>query len=553
MKMIIHKLWLAIAGGVLLAACSSSAPPPPAISARATQLFTLEPTPDRATLQKTATGHLATLLADPANQEITWVNIDPAVVSASTQTLAITLPDGKVAQFHLRDFTTIVPGIEGWVGYIPSAWKKAHPESASEIDNDPFFYLSLAREGEALVGTLTVEGQRYRIDYLSPGRHALIKLDESKLPAESDPVGLQGVAARAGVTEKTPRSAHSTIRVMFFTTNERRKKTPTYRAQLAQGVNDANQYMKNTQVPITFELVGILDPDYDEGSKTGGEQFRDFRMPGRDLNTYVVASRNNYSAAFVSLYTSYAKTGGEAAGGGYSIVGDSRVIAHEFGHHLGAAHGWSGNPSAGYNHGYEHSDPTFHTLMVTTWRAIPYFSNPRLTYQGFPLGTVEHHDVARRFNETREAAEASYPPVPRDVIINVNRYEKGLPACLQPADDGRLGFGSCLGQAGTKRLWRRVGHAIQNIEVSEAGNSDACLRFINGRPGAVLGACGSNTPPYFGKVWSTQRAGTNTYQLITSYLANDYCLRATQGNDNVDYSRCSSAETEEQWVWNSLP
>ena len=41
---------------------------------------------------------------------------------------------------------------------------------------------------------------------------------------------------------------------------------------------------------------------------------------------------------------------------------------------------------------------------------IPYHSNPRLTYQNAALGTVEHHDAARRFNERRETVENFYPP-----------------------------------------------------------------------------------------------------------------------------------------------
>ncbi|MFP3500377.1 peptidase M72 family protein, partial [Pseudomonas sp. SIMBA_059] len=70
----------------------------------AAQLFSLQPTQDRATLQQTAQGYLATLLADPANAEVTFIKMDPAVVSKQMQVLAVTLPDGKTAQFHLREY-----------------------------------------------------------------------------------------------------------------------------------------------------------------------------------------------------------------------------------------------------------------------------------------------------------------------------------------------------------------------------------------------------------------------------------------------------------------
>ncbi len=48
--------------------------------------------------------------------------------------------------------------------------------------------------------------------------------------------------------------------------------------------------------------------------------------------------------------------------------------------------------------------------MVTTWGSIPYFSNPRLSYQGVPIGTMAHHDVARTINENRERVENTYDP-----------------------------------------------------------------------------------------------------------------------------------------------
>lgn len=112
----------------------------------------------------------------------------------------MSLPDGKTAQFHLRDFTTLKSGIDSWVGYKPSAWKATHAASASEIDYDPFYYLSMVREGDKLVGNLIVEGQRYRLDSIGSGRYVLIKVDESKLPPDGEPL-----VAPAGARAMTPK------------------------------------------------------------------------------------------------------------------------------------------------------------------------------------------------------------------------------------------------------------------------------------------------------------------------------------------------------------
>lgn len=74
--------------------------------------------------------------------------------------------------------------------------------------------------------------------------------------------------------------------------------------------------------------------------------------------------------------------------------------------------------------------------------AIPYFSNPRLTYQGVPIGTPEHHDVARTLDEHREEIENLYPHQPhldsmlnfmRSVIFSVSSAAYSwCPACICP-------------------------------------------------------------------------------------------------------------------------
>lgn len=221
-------------------------------------------------------------------------------------------------------------------------------------------------------------------------------------------------------TGRAPQSAHSTIRVLLVSTNKVRAERP-YRAQLALAVQNANQYMINTQVPITFEIADFYDIDYSEDGKTGIEQFNDFKLSGRELNTKALQRRAEVHADLMTLYTSWPQTGGQASGIVYSIVGNYPSLAHEYGHNLGAGHGWNGDDRAGYNHGYRRlEDPKFHTIMVTTHGAIPYFSNPRLTYQGVPLGTAKHHDVARLFNERREAVENLFPPL---ASYSVTLYE----------------------------------------------------------------------------------------------------------------------------------
>lgn len=412
-------IMLASAAVLMINAGSAVALPPGSPSGVAPQLFTLEPTPDRQTLMRTAKGSLAHVLADPAAQDVTFIKVSPALVSQQTQDLAVTLPNGRTEQFHLRDFSTITAEIQGWVGYKPSIWKAAHaPSSAAEIDIDPLYYLSLARHGDALVGSVIIDGQRYQIDRLDTRQQILVKVDESKLPKDAEPPNANEAGSTDEAPAAAPSSGHSTLRVMFLTTKQRRASTPNYKLVLANALNDANQYMINSHVPVSYELAGFSEADYDETGRTYNQQLNDIRL-AQPFAAEVLRQREALRADLVSMYSTNGQYCGMAwltasKAQAHSVISCSLSLAHEIGHNLGVNHGWKAgdavrNPS--YMHGYQHTAaPVFKTIMIGTQGAIPFFSNPRLRYQGVAMGTTDHHDAARRFNERRETVENFYPP-----------------------------------------------------------------------------------------------------------------------------------------------
>lgn len=427
------NIWVVIGLGASMAmtsACSSSTASDNNTSSTVRQLFTPEPTPDRSMLRKTASGNLVTLLADPANQEITLVDVDPTVVSNNTKSLMVTLPDGKAAQFNLHDYKTITPGIDGWVGYKSSEWKKQHSSGPTEIDIDPLYYLSLVREGNTVVGSVIIDGQRYRLETLAPGKYAFIKVDESKLPPEAEP--LAGVSENNKMARTvTPASEHSIIRVLMVSTNEARAANSSYRAAMAGALQDANAYMANSRVNITYELAGYFDADYEETGKSS--QLGDLKETSRPLGASVAPVRDALRADLVTMYSTtraYCGMGYVTSGRttGFSVVACLSSMGHELGHNLGATHNWEpgdneGNPP--YRFGYRYTGtPRFRTQMSYdcsggTCPRVPYHSNPRITYQGVPLGTVEHHDAARRFNERRETVANFYPPYQNQTRVTV--------------------------------------------------------------------------------------------------------------------------------------
>ncbi|WP_409273593.1 zinc-dependent metalloprotease family protein [Pseudomonas sp. KCJK9111] len=419
--------WLRIlmGTGVLLVMASSMAASPSATSEKGVpQLFTLESTPDRATLQRTGGDYLKRLLDNPANEQITLIKLEPALVNSQTHDLAVTLPDGKHAQFHLRSFNTIFEGLQGWVGYKASTWKPGHaPSSSSEIDIDPLYYLSLVRDGQTLIGSVIIDGQRYRIDHVGPAQHALIKIDESKLQPEGEPLEPEQVNATDEKTAKTPQSSHSVIRVLFIATNQRRAASPNYKAELANALNDANQYMRNSQVDVTFQLAAFYPGPYDETGRDYDQQLNDIRL-AQPFAGEVLKLQAAVGADLVSMYSTAREFCGLAfvnpgSAQAHSVISCPSSLAHEIGHNFGAHHNWAPGDtveSPPYQYGYRYTEtPRFRTQLSygcpgQPCARVPYLSTPRLTYQGIPLGTVEHHDVARRFNEQREKFENFYPP-----------------------------------------------------------------------------------------------------------------------------------------------
>lgn len=563
MKAIIYRTWLAIAGGVLLAACSSSTPPESGTSrstSRAvTQLFMLEPTPDRNTLQKTATGYLATLLADPANQEITLVKVDPTVVSSNTQDLAVTLPNGKTAQFHLRDYNTITPGIEGWVGYKPSAWKQAHPSSAAEIENDPFYYLSLARQGDTLVGDLRFEGQAYRIESVSPGQQALIKVDGTKLPPDAKPLEIAGTAQADEMLGKRPTSASSIIRVLLVTTNELRQRNPNYRVSLANALQNANQYMINSQVPITFEIAAYYDADHNESGRSMSVQLSEFSNTTKGFGQQVFTERGKYRADLATLYVVANNYCGQAQLSvskqtqGYSIINCSGSLGHEMGHNLGAMHRHSEPANVPeYAYGYKDVTGNFHTQMRTSHGALPYFANPRLSYNGRPLGDPQLHDVARRFNERREIVESLYPPPLRPkMLVNSKRAQQGKASCLNLVASGTVSFASCdVDIEASDRQWKfyRVGlrYVLVNDGAESRGASNACLRGSTSMSMRMY-PCPKESTIEQMLYWEKVPLGDGKNMLRTYWTNIDYCLSA--GGDDVRLARCNRADSSQRWDW----
>ena len=85
-------------------------------------------------------------------------------------------------------------------------------------------------------------------------------------------------------------------------------------------------------------------------------------------------------------------------------------FAHELGHNMGSQHNPENGSSATYSFGYGHYvNGVFRTVMSYTDPCTsgctrrPYFSNPEVTFNGYPTGVDNARDNARSINLTADA------------------------------------------------------------------------------------------------------------------------------------------------------
>lgn len=374
--------------------------------------------------------------------------------------------------------------------------------------------MSIIRLGNQLAGNFLVDGQRYRLVYIGSDTHVLIKVDESKLPSE-DALGVDvGFPASPALEESQQvSSAYSIIRLLFVSTVQSRAKNPNYRADLMLGLQDVNQIAKNSKVDITYEFAGFIDSAIDEVGKDFGTLLNEVQYNNPAVN----AKRVELRADLVSMYVANSEFCGAGKPSsnktqGFSAINCITSLAHEIGHNFGMTHNWDGQ-SDNYIHGYRYAPDggnlRFRTQMSAncspTCPRVPFYSNPRLSYQGQPLGTVAHHDVARAINERRASIESFYPPMP-GVLKNKGRLDQGSThPCLQDFAGSSIQFVACSpgpqqkwtlepwGEAGTFRIVAPGGKCMvaraDNYVLAEscpATVKDGLLWMVSAQPDHTL-------------------------------------------------------------------
>ena len=204
--------------------------------------------------------------------------------------------------------------------------------------------------------------------------------------------------------------------------------------KIALDVAIVNQGLTNSTVPLRLTLVGVaaVSLSYDERVSS------DYAQPLYDLTSgtgsnfpAIREQRNALAADLVTMYADRSEYCGIAWIGpspsyAFSVINPactgSATLAHELGHNMGLRHDRYVEAAASadvYNYGYVSTQARVRDIMSynnqcsalgISCQRVTYFSNPLITYNGYPLGipkgTGGAADATRKLGENATAVSS---------------------------------------------------------------------------------------------------------------------------------------------------
>lgn len=371
-----------------------------------------------------ANGALKTLAAKPDTFGMRVVRADAKVVSASTREILLDLGHVRVNAVLDSAQSTGDGGLV-WTGQIKET-RKAASSASRETRQDAANVATLVRRDGKVTGNVRVQGKLYRIRPLPDGNHAIVEVDESRMPKDhpsqyADLPQIQMAASKKAGTISPAGSSSGTaqtIRVMVVATqNAINAYGGDMRALVDLAVAESNQGYRNSNVGITLALAGYYTTTYNSvGMSTDLSRFRgtsDGYMDG------VHSTRNSVAADVMMLVGNDSSSCGLASGIGSTASTAFATVywdcatgyysfAHEIGHLQSARHDPAADPTNtpyAYGHGYRAPNSAWRTIMAYNCSSgcprINYWSNPNITYGGVPMGTATRNDNQRVLVNTK--------------------------------------------------------------------------------------------------------------------------------------------------------
>ena len=341
--------------------------------------------------------------------------LNPAALGAPG--LYFPLADGRVLHAkRQRVAEDKAKGQKSWIG---------------TFEDEPGSFVILTKARGVTTGFITYGTETFEIAPTRGGKHMLYEVDADKLP-DVEPVLLDGdVAADTGGTVTDFGTGgvvadagyvHDLL-VVYTPASAARYGAATLESKIVAAVNAANQAYLNSGVNITLNLVGLQQVDYSEAA-TITDSLYDLRGTSDGKMDSVHKLRDSLGADLVSLISENS----DACGVGFLMRSEStsfassafnvvrsgclsqHSLAHEIGHNQGNMHDRTSSSYGGtfeYSYGHRRcaSDGTgFRTVMSYSCSGasrVTQFSNPSVTYNGYPTGISYEGDPANSAENAR--------------------------------------------------------------------------------------------------------------------------------------------------------
>lgn len=328
-------------------------------------------------------------------------------IENGTSRLQVKLPEGRTVVINLKNIERRGLGNVTWRGVVEG-----------QTDSG----VTISFKNGFLAGTIRTTSDLYEIRPLEGRKHVVEKIDPTAFPAEDDPKDTMtssdtlSSASVAGATVGSDGVVQIDLLSVYTTQAKTAAGGDAQIDTLIQAaVDNANTAFINSNINAHYNLVATEEVVYTESGYTGTD------LSWLQSSSVVASLRNQYAADMVSMIV---QNGGSACGTGYLMGSPSPSFAplafqvtdmdcavgnltftHEHGHNLGMQHDPANGSGAYYAWSYGHFvNGVFRTVMTypaacsSGCPRVPYFSNPNVTYSGYPTGIPDQRDNARTAN-----------------------------------------------------------------------------------------------------------------------------------------------------------